>query len=423
MPSSEVRTAQARSWPARYTLVGLCFGAVFVCYIDRVSISVAVIAMQAQFGWSETIKGLVLSSFFIGYLLFQVPAGYLANRFGGKLVLGAAVIWWSLATMITPAAAMTSLVALVAARVAMGLGEAATFPASYSLFSQWVPAGERARAVSFLMSGVPIGTLFALSVTGWMVVRYGWPSAFYVFGVVGMLWAIVWFAVVRDAPVHAPATLHRASPGASVPWRQLFSSSAVWALIINHFCSNWALYVLLAWLPSYFTSQGLDVASASLFSAAPWLTMFVIVNVVAWGADRMVRQGRSLTLVRKTMQTVGLVGSAGFLLLAPGAQSATTALLIMCGALGTLGFTWSGFAPNHLDIAPRHADVLMGVTNTAGTLPGVIGVLITGWLVDITGTYTSAFILAAAINVGGALVWLAFSTAKPIVELDDSAAA
>lgn len=418
-----MRIGKTQRWPARYTLVGLCFGATFVCYIDRVSISVAVIAMQAQFGWSETIKGLVLSSFFIGYLLFQVPSGYLANRFGGKLVLGAAVAWWSLATMITPAAAMTSLAALVTARVAMGLGEAATFPASYSLFSQWVPAGERARAVSFLMSGVPIGTLFALSVTGWMVTRYGWPSAFYVFGILGLLWVIVWLAVVPAAPVHTPATLHGAPSKASVPWRQLFSSSAVWALIINHFCSNWALYVLLAWLPSYFTSQGLDVASASLFSAAPWLTMFVMVNVVAWGADRMVRHGQSLTRVRKTMQTIGLLGSAGFLLLAPGAQSATTALLIMCGALGTLGFTWSGFAPNHLDIAPRHADVLMGVTNTAGTVPGVIGVLITGWLVDVTGTYASAFALAAAINICGALVWLAFSSAKPVVELDDSVAA
>jgi len=151
--------------------------------------------------------------------------------------------------------------------------------------------------------------------------------------------------------------------------------------------------------------------------------MFVMVNVVAWGADRMVRHGQSLTRVRKTMQTIGLLGSAGFLLLAPGAQSATTALLIMCGALGTLGFTWSGFAPNHLDIAPRHADVLMGVTNTAGTVPGVIGVLITGWLVDVTGTYASAFALAAAINICGALVWLAFSSAKPVVELDDSVAA
>src|SRR5262249_40016748 len=113
-----MRAGQARRWPARYTLVGLCFGAVFVCYIDRVSISVAVIAMQASFGWSETLKGLVLSSFFIGYLLFQVPAGYLANRVGGKLVLGAAVAWWSLATLITPAAAMTSLAALISARIA-----------------------------------------------------------------------------------------------------------------------------------------------------------------------------------------------------------------------------------------------------------------------------------------------------------------
>ena len=116
------------------------------------------------------------------------------------------------------------------------------------------------------------------------------------------------------------------------------------------------------------------------------------------------------------MQSIGLVGPAAFLLLARTAETPDSALVLLCGALGTLAFTWSGFAPNHLEIAPRHAPVLVGITNTAGTIPGIIGVAVTGWLVDVTGSYATAFVLAAAVSVTGALVWLAFGTAEAVVD-------
>ncbi len=202
-----------------------------------------------------------------------------------------------------------------------------------------------------------------------------------------------------------------------IPWRRLFGSSAVWALVVNHFCSNWGLYMLLAWLPSYFKDvQKPSITNAGLFSAAPWLTMFVMLNAAAWIADALVHRRVSLTFVRKLMQITGLLGSAAFLLLARDAASPLAALLLMCGALGALAFTWSGFAPNHLDIAPRYADVLMGLTNTAGTIPGIVGVAVTGWLLDTTGTYASAFALAAGINLFGALIWLAFGTGHRVLD-------
>jgi MFS transporter, ACS family, solute carrier family 17 (sodium-dependent inorganic phosphate cotransporter), other len=115
------------------------------------------------------------------------------------------------------------------------------------------------------------------------------------------------------------------------------------------------------------------------------------------------------------MQVVGLLGSAMFLLIVTEVHEVWLAELVLCGALGTLAFTWSGFSPNHLDIAPRHAGILMGITNTAGTVPGVVGVVITGWLVETTGAYTHAFVLSAAISIVGAVVWLAFATGKQVV--------
>jgi len=421
-------TSTSVRWPKRYTVVGLAFCAAFICYIDRVNLSVAVIPMQKAFGWSETTKGLVLSSFFIGYMLFAIPAGYLTNRWGGKVMLGAAVTWWSVFTLATPAAAVASLPLLIAARIGLGLGEAAMFPAAYNLFGRWVPTAERSRAISLLLSGIPLGTLFALGTTGWLVTSSGWSAPFYLFGAAGLMWALVWGRRIHDDPTKHPRISNSelalirsggviTQARTQVPWRLLLTAPATWALILNHFCSNWVLYVLLAWLPSYFHGvQGLDTGRAGLFAAAPWLTMFVMINVSGVLADGLIRRGVSLTAVRKLMQTVGLVGSAAFLLLTKDAASASSALGLMCGALGMLAFTWSGMMPNHLEIAPRYADVLMGITNTAGTIPGIIGVAVTGWLVDVTGTYVSAFVLAAVINVFGAIVWLLFGSSRRLVD-------
>ena len=413
----------------RHKLVALCVAASFISYIDRVNISVAAIAMQGQYAWSETLKGVVLSAFFIGYLLFMVPSGWLANRYGGKRVLGFAVLWWSVFTLITPIAAGISFPALIAARILMGAGEAAMFPAAYNLYSRWVPATERSRAVSLMVGGIPLGTLFALMSSGVLVEHFGWPAVFYVFGAVGLVWCVLWRKFAYDQPADNPhlgveerALLvvpsdKKAAAKPPVPWRQLLSSSAVWALIINHLCSNWILYMLLAWLPSYFSKGlGLSIQNAGLYAAAPWLAMCLSGIASGWLADRWIHAGTDPTFVRKFMQITGLLGAAAFMWQARSVTSPDVALALLCGALGALAMTWGGFISNHLDIAPRYADVLMGITNTAGTIPGVVGVAVTGWLVDTSGTYTAAFVLAACVNVAGAFVWLLFATAKPVVD-------
>lgn len=416
------------AWPKRYTLVGACFCAAFICYIDRVNISVAAIAMTEEFGWSETIKGLVLSSFFVGYLAMQVAGGWLAHRIGGKLVLGFAVIWWSVFTILTPAAAFISLTALIITRIALGVGEAAAFPASFALFSKWVPPTERSRAIAILLSGAPLGTVAALLTTGWVIERYGWPTIFYLFGAAGLVWAGFWFRRIFEHPSAHPRIAedelqllqseHNTEAAfESVPWGLLFSRKPVWALVINHFCTNWTAYMLLAWLPSYFRhAHGLSITNAGIYSAAPWLTMFFMMNIAGWLADNLIKRGFSATGVRKLMQTIGLLGAAVFLVLASNVTTASGGVFLMCGALGLLACTYAGFAPNALEIAPKYSGVLAGITNTVATIPGIVGVTVTGWLVDVTGTYVSAFVLAAALCVFGAIVWLLFATARPVID-------
>lgn len=421
--------ATARGMPKRYILVALCFLATFICYIDRVNISVAIIPMAEEYGWSGTTKGLVLSSFFIGYMVAMLPAGWLANRIGGRLLLGGALIGWSIFTFLTPIAAGLSFAALIATRILMGAGEAASFPAVYNLLARWVPQTERSRAAAINLTGIPLGTIFALSVTGWLVSAYGWQSVFYVFGIAGVVFALIWFALVHPRPSAHPnissdeaaALAHLEDDIGSVPqpvpWRQLFAHKAVWALVVNHFCANWTLYLFLTWLPSYFRdAQGMSIAGSGLLAIGPWIAQFVGGNLSALVADRWIARGASVTLVRKVMQCSGLVGGAAFLMLASQATTPGMALLTICAAAGTGAMCWAGFACNHLDIAPKHADVLFSISNTAGTLPGIIGVALTGMLLDATGGYTATFIVAAGINLVGAAVWLAWSTGEKIID-------
>ena len=399
----------------RHAVIALTFAACVIAYTDRVNISVAAVAMKEHFGWSQTQKGWVLSAFFVGYLLFMFLGGVLATRYGGKKVLGWSVLSWSVFTLLTPLAAMASLPLLLATRVGMGLGEAAMFPGAYEMFGRWVPAAERARAAARLLSGIPIGTVIGLTVTGLLVVRYGWASSFYVFGAAGLAWVLVWRRTVRNDPREDPAmgpaerrllAAGPPSPGKKLPIGHLLVRRPVIAIVISHVAGNWGLYMLLSWLPSYFRDvQGLSIANAGVFSAAPWLAMFLVSNIAAGASDRMIQHGVSVALTRKVMQCGGLLVSAGFLLLLREVHSPGTALALLCAATGALGCTWSGFAPSFLDVAPRHAALLYGFSNTFATIPGVIGVAVTGWLVDVTGTYAAAFLLAASVSILGAIVF------------------
>jgi ACS family sodium-dependent inorganic phosphate cotransporter len=314
---------------------------------------------------------------------------------------------------------------LIAARIGLGLGEAAVMPATYELFHRWVPPGEYSRAVTRFLSGIPIGQIVGFLLTGWLTSRFGWPTSFYVFGAIGIVWAVIWLARIRNDPAAderitaAELALLRtrsapADKAALVPARSLLTRPPVWAIFIAHFCNNWGLYLLISWLPSYFRAMGLSVGNTGLYSAAPWLAAFVTGNLAAVLADKAIARGAPVVLVRKLIVGIGLIGFATFLVLVRNVHAPALALTLVCAATAALGIGWSGFAANMLDIAPRHGAVLIGVSNTLATIPGVAGVAITGWLLDRTGTYAATFLLTAAIAIGGALIYFVFGSDRRI---------
>ncbi len=408
----------------RHTVVFLSFLAVFVCYIDRVNISVAIIPMVETYGWDLATQGYVLSSFYIGYLLLQIVGGRLADRYGGKIVLSMGVLLWSLFTLITPPAAAFGLTVLIMVRILMGMGEAVTFPSIYSLYARWVPLTERARSVAVANSGIPAGTVFALLVTPIIVTNLGWEWAFYLFGAVGIVWYVLWHNLVARSPALQPgiseeelaiisdgtATDESAPPP---PWGSLLTNMPVWAIIVAHFCNNWSLYVLLSWLPTYVNKGlGVDYAAVGVFAMIPHIASFFFLNIAGNIADRLIRSGMTVTRVRKLMQTIGFGGIATSLLLVTEVDSAIAAIGIMaCGsALGA--FVTGGFSVNHMDVAPKHAGTLMGLTNTAGTIPGIIGVGVSGAILAATGSWALVFQVAAGVTLFGMLFFLIFASGE-----------
>jgi ACS family sodium-dependent inorganic phosphate cotransporter len=424
----------APDWGRRHSLALLVAIASAIGYADRVNLSVAAIPMQQHLGWSQTVKGTVLAAFFAGYLAFMIVGGWLAGRFGGRRVVGYAVLWWSAWTLLTPLAAQISLPALLAARVAIGAGEALLWPGNFDLMSRWAPRAEYTGLTAITGSGIPVGAVLGLLGTGWLLTRFDWPIAFYACGVVGIAWCAGWFRVVRDRPEDDPgvspaerALLAReAERVRTTPigaFRSVLRHPAAWALFGAHFANTWTLYVLLSWLPSYLRDvQHVAVGTAGIWSAGPWLTMFLSIHVGTACADRIIARTGNVALARKAMQALGLLGSAALLL---GVQavpnSPVLVLLLLCAATGLLGLGWSaGFSANYLDIAPTHGALLFGIGSTIATIPGVVGVTVTGWLVDVSGTYTAAFVLAAAVSLAGTLAFTVFGRGQPITCADAS---
>ena len=408
-------------------MVAMCFVAFMLCNMDRVNMSIAILPMSETFEWSSTTIGLVQSSFFWGYLLTQVLGGVWADRFGGKVVLGFGVVWWSLATVLTPLAASLGLPALLAARACMGVGEGVAMPAMNNLLSKWIPVKERSRSLALVYSGMYTGSVLGLAVSPNMISSIGWPYVFYIFGSIGVLWWIWWSRRAASSPADDPfitkaeqkyIARNTASqrPLESIPWKLLLSKPAVWALILSHFCHNWGTFILLTWMPTYYNQVlGLDLKSSGFFSVLPWVTMAISANIGGWIADTLVAKGWSVTTVRKVMQTIGFLGPAFFLTQLGKIDTVPEAVACMMAAQGLDAFSQSGLYSNHADIGPRYAGVLLGMSNTAGVLAGVLGTAATGYILQ-NGSWDDVWGVAVILYLIGTAIWNLFSTGERIFD-------
>ncbi|KAK9757925.1 hypothetical protein RND81_01G195300 [Saponaria officinalis] len=425
--NAQKATSLIEEIPKRWVIVLLCFAAFLLCNMDRVNMSIAILPMSKEFNWSSSTVGLIQSSFFWGYLLTQIAGGIWADKVGGKVVLAFGVIWWSVATVLTPFAARISLPCLLVVRALMGIGEGVAMPAMNNMISKWIPVSERSRALSLVYSGMYLGSVVGLAFSPVLIHKFGWPSVFYSFGSLGSIWIALWLAKARSSPAEDPdlSTQERRfisegsiskEPVTVIPWKLILSKPPVWALIVSHFCHNWGTFILLTWMPTYYNQVlKFNLMESGLFCVLPWLTMAIFANIGGWIADTLISRGFSVTSVRKIMQTVGFLGPALSLSVLSKVRTPALAVLCMACSQGTDAFSQSGLYSNHQDIGPRYSGVLLGLSNTAGVLAGVFGTAATGFILQ-RGSWDDVFKVAIALYIVGTIVWNTFATGEKILD-------
>ncbi|KAK2992632.1 hypothetical protein RJ640_023942 [Escallonia rubra] len=431
---------EAKPWweqfPKRWGIVLLCFSAFLLCNMDRVNMSIAILPMSKEFNWNSATVGLIQSSFFWGYLLTQIVGGIWADKIGGKRVLGFGVIWWSVATVLTPIAARVGLPFLLIMRAFMGIGEGVAMPAMNNILSKWIPVSERSRSLALVYSGMYLGSVTGLALSPALIHKFGWPSVFYSFGSLGSIWFALWLSKAHSSPSEDPELSAEEKqfilggsvskePVTAIPWKLILSKAPVWALIISHFCHNWGTFILLTWMPTYYNQVlKFNLTESGLLCVLPWLTMAVFANIGGWIADTLVSKGFSITTVRKArisssplfiMQSIGFLGPAFFLTQLSNIRTPALAVLCMACSQGSDAFSQSGLYSNHQDIGPRYAGVLLGLSNTAGVLAGVFGTAATGYILQ-KGSWDDVFKVAVVLYIIGTLVWNFFSTGEKILD-------
>ncbi|XP_059613114.1 sialin-like [Phlebotomus argentipes] len=420
----------------RYILVVLAFLGFINAYALRVNLSVAIVAMteprnvtlddgtvveKAEFDWDSKQQGLVLSSFFYGYICTQILGGIIASKIGGHYVFGLGIGVTAVMTLLTPLAAKFNIYVLVAVRIIEGLFEGITFPCMHAIFSRWAPMYERSRMASFAFSGSYFGTVVSLPLSSLLAVNWGWESVFYCFGALGCAWCVAWLAIIKPGPETDPyiseaeKTYILSSIGSNEkqkikhPWKDIVTSTAVWAIVASHFAENWGFYTLMTQLPAFLIDTlGFDLGESGFLSAVPYLAMTCLLAVGGYLADWTQVKGYLTTgQVRRYFNCGSFLAQTTFMMLAAFLLHPVWSVVSITLAVGLGAFAICGYMVNPLDLAPNHASVIFGLSNTVATIPGIVSPLLTGIIVTnkTNSEWQIVFYISASIYLLGAFVY------------------
>ena len=427
MPSSSTKPA---SGPApsrtRWKILALLTLISIITYVDRVNISVAARQMMPALGLTQMQMGYVFSAFVLGYALFQVPGGWLGDRWGTRLVLAVAVVWWSVFTAFTAAAGtlpMTEwlgiLGSLILIRFLIGVGEAAALPNFNRSVANWFPLRERGLGMGVSIGGIGIGSALTPPLVAWMMVNFSWQSAFYVAGLAGVLIAGLWGWYATDRPEQHPgvnpaelAHIQGESAGTPslplvepVPWRAFAGTPSVWWLVLSYTGLGYVAYVYMSWFYLYLVNErGFGVLRGAFFASGPFLAMTVLCPLGGWVTDRVVASV-GVNAGRSRVGCVGMLLSGACIVAGTQVAEPYTAITLLSLGAGFLYFTVGAFWASTIDLAPRHAGTLSGIMNTGANVGGTLSPTLTPWLAE-RFDWNVSLGFAAAIAALGGLLWL-----------------
>jgi MFS family permease len=392
-------------------VLGLLCLMYFITYLDRVNVSTAAAGFTKDFNLNKTEIGLVFSAFAYPYLVFQIIGGWISDRFGARRTLIACGLIWASATALTGLAG--GLASLLLARVLLGLGEGATFPAATTAMSRWVAMGHRGYAQGVTHAAARIGNAVAPALIVFLMAAWGWRASFYACAALSFAWVALWALVFTEHPKNhphitaaelamlpAPVTKAR-----RVPWRPLFKRMA--PVTIVYFCYGWTLWLFLSWIPQYFLhAHGLDLKKAALFSSGVFFAGVLGDTLGGIATDQLLKRSGSLNRARSAMVSVCMLMT--LLSLIPLMFTGDLGVSLCCLSAGfffaemTIGPMWA--IP--MDIAPDYSGTASGMMNSGSALAAIISPVVGGYLIDKTGNWQLPFL--GSMLLMGAGVLLAF---------------
>ncbi|KAK6176382.1 hypothetical protein SNE40_014680 [Patella caerulea] len=399
-------------------------------YTNSTESNVLINKNQGEFDWPKSVRSSLLAMYYYGYILLQIPGGWVATRFGGKRVLGLMTFITSILTLLTPVCARLHVNALYAIRFMIGFCAGVSFPAMHSMWGRWAPPLERSKLMGLSYSGPTIGVILTYAVSGLLCVYgfdNGWGSIFYVTGIVGILWSVTWYFMIHDTPQEhtriTPAERRYiensigSRPQLKVlktPWVKMFTSSALWACLISHVCNNWTNYTLQTSLPLFMREVlEFDIKQNGFLSAVPYICNIISANTSGHIIDYIRSKGYISTgVARRSVQSISFVGQSvclvavGFM----GKEQRHIAVVFLSLSMAFTGLNKGGYVINHVDFAPRFAGTLFGITNTFATIPGMVAPIVAGLLTPnrTVEEWRVVFYVCAGIGIFGAIFFAVF---------------
>ncbi|XP_062706661.1 sialin [Aedes albopictus] len=346
---------------------------------------------DGPFAWSEPLQGTILSCYFWGYFVSQIPGARIAESLSAKWVMFFSVFINVICTLLTPVAAELHYGAMIAMRIGEGIGGGVTFPAMHVMLASWAPPNERSVMSAIVYAGTALGTVISMLMAGVLAGSLGWESVFYVMGGLSCIWLVLWVLLVQDSPSKQALisaeerTFITSSLGGeggsghggakpAIPWKKVFTSAPFYAILIAHVCNNWGWYMLLIELPFYMKQVlQFNIKENAVVTAIPFLTMWFFSMALSKTLDALrARKKINTTIARKTATLIAsVVPMCCLLALCYIGCNRGAAVALMTLGITSIGGMFCGFLSNHIDIAPNYAGTLMAITNTAATLPGI----------------------------------------------------
>jgi MFS family permease len=382
-------------------IVPLLAAAVFINYVDRGGLATAAPLIKDELALTSTQIGILISAFFWTYTPGLVLSGWMADRFNAYKTLAAGLAIWSLATFFSGFAA--GFVALLMLRLLLGVGESAAFPVSSTLIARHVPAARLGAANGLIIVGLSLGPAVGIFFGGHLMETLGWRGVFIMFGAISLLWLVPWLLVTGRLTDRGAAD-HEPGAGPSLP--AIFRRPELWGASLGHFSVNFAFYFVVSWIPLYLVkSQGYTLGEMANVGGGLYLVYAAGSFLSGWLSDRWIATGATPNRARKTIFVCAhLVTAAGLLACAYVApQVAIGCLFVVAFALGAVGPHI--FATGQTLAGPKAAGKWIGVQNGWANFAGILGPIITGMIVDSTGSFHAAFIVTAAGALLGVAGW------------------